>query len=89
VLPSTAIVARTEVSVEVRVGIADSPRELVVSSGLTPDEVEAQVADALKAGSGQLVLVDQKGARFVVPAARIAYVEIGPSDARRVGFVAG
>ncbi|GAA3871023.1 DUF3107 domain-containing protein [Saccharothrix violaceirubra] len=71
---------------EVRVGIADSPRELQVSSGLTPDEVEAQVADALKSGSGQLTLVDQKGARFVIPAARIAYVEIGPSDARRVGF---
>ena len=74
---------------EVRVGIADSPRELVVSSGLSPEEVESQVADALKAGTGQLVLVDQKGARYVVPAARIAYVEIGPSDARRVGFVSG
>ncbi|WP_158849261.1 DUF3107 domain-containing protein [Saccharothrix deserti] len=74
---------------EVRVGIADSPRELVVSSGLTPEEVEAQVADALKAGTGQLVLVDTKGARYVVPAARIAYVEIGPSDQRRVGFVSG
>jgi hypothetical protein len=80
---------RTEVSVEVRVGIADSPRELVVSSGLTPEEVEAQVQDALKAGTGQLVLVDQKGARYVVPAARIAYVEIGPSDSRRVGFISG
>ncbi|PSL54404.1 uncharacterized protein DUF3107 [Saccharothrix carnea] len=74
---------------EVRVGIADSPRELVVSSGLTPEEVEAQVADALKAGTGQLVLVDQKGARYLVPASRIAYVEIGPSDSRRVGFVSG
>jgi hypothetical protein len=80
---------RTEVSVEVRVGIADSPRELVVSSGLSPEEVEAQVAEALKAGAGQLVLVDQKGARYLVPAARIAYVEIGPADARRVGFVPG
>ena len=74
---------------EVRVGIADSPRELVVSSGLTPEEVEAQVADVLKAGTGQLVLVDTKGARYVVPATRIAYVEIGPSDSRRVGFISG
>ena len=69
---------RTEVSVEVRIGVADSPRELVVSSGLTPDEVEALVADAVKGKSGVLTLVDQKGARFVVPAARVAYVEIGP-----------
>lgn len=74
---------------EVRVGIADSPRELVVSSGLTPDEVETLVAGAFKEQSGQLVLVDQKGARFVIPTARISYVEIGPSDARRVGFTTG
>jgi uncharacterized protein DUF3107 len=79
----------TEVSVEVRVGIADSPRELVVSSGLTPDEVESLVAVAFKEQSGQLVLVDQKGARFVVPTTRISYVEIGPSDTRRVGFASG
>jgi len=33
--------------------------------------------------------VDQKGARFVVPTTRISYVEIGPSDTRRVGFTSG
>jgi hypothetical protein len=75
--------------VEVKVGVADSGRELVVSSGLTPDEVEALVSDALKNQSGVLALVDQKGARFVIPTARIAYVEIAPSDARRVGFTTG
>jgi hypothetical protein len=74
--------------VEVKVGVADSGRELVVSSGLTPDEVESLVADALKNQQGVLALVDQKGARFVIPTARIAYVEIGPSDSRRVGFAA-
>ncbi|GAA2697506.1 MULTISPECIES: DUF3107 domain-containing protein [Actinosynnema] len=73
---------------EVRVGVVDSPRELVVSSALTPEEVESQVGDALKAGSGLLTLVDQKGTRFVVPAARVAYVEIGPADGRKVGFAA-
>lgn len=74
---------------EVKVGVADSGRELVVSSGLTPDEVEALVSDALKNQSGVLALVDQKGARFVIPTARIAYVEIAPSDSRRVGFTTG
>ncbi|ACU34787.1 DUF3107 domain-containing protein [Actinosynnema pretiosum subsp. pretiosum] len=73
---------------EVRVGVVDSPRELVVSSALTPEEVESQVGDALKAGSGLLTLVDQKGTRFVVPATRVAYVEIGPADGRKVGFAA-
>jgi hypothetical protein len=75
-----------EVCVEVKVGIADTPREIVLNSDLTPDEVEALVADALKNPQGTLVLVDSKGARYVVPSARVAYVEIGKADVRRVGF---
>lgn len=73
---------------EVRIGVVESPRELVVTSGLTPEEVEALVSDAVHGKSGVLTLVDQKGARFVVPASRVAYVEIGPQDSRKVGFTA-
>lgn len=71
---------------EVKVGIADTPREIVLTSDLAPDEVEALVNDALKNPQGTLVLVDAKGARYVVPSARVAYVEIGKPDMRRVGF---
>lgn len=71
---------------EVKIGVADSPRELVVSSADSPDQVQAQVTEALRNGKGVLTLVDEKGRRYVVPATRIAYVEIGPGDSRRVGF---
>ncbi|GAA2972129.1 DUF3107 domain-containing protein [Actinokineospora diospyrosa] len=71
---------------EVKIGVADTARELVLSSSQTPDEVEALVADALRTGSGHLALVDDKGRRFVIPAARVAYVEIGSADSRKVGF---
>ncbi|MET8760953.1 DUF3107 domain-containing protein [Lentzea sp. NPDC004782] len=71
---------------EIRIGVADSPRELTVTSDLSPAEVEAQVADAVSGKSAVLSLVDAKGARFVVPAGRVAYVEIGPQDSRKVGF---
>ena len=71
---------------EVRIGVADSPREIVVTSELNPSEVETLVADAVSGKSRVLSLVDVKGARFVVPAGRVAYVEIGPQDSRRVGF---
>lgn len=74
---------------EVKIGVADSPRELVVSSALTPDEIEQLVSDALGHDSGTLTLVDDKGRRVVVPVGRIAYVDIAPADVRRVGFVAG
>lgn len=74
---------------EVKIGVADSPRELVVSSALSPDEIEKLVSDALRHDEGVLTLVDEKGRRVVVPVTRIAYVDIAPADARRVGFVAG
>lgn len=72
---------------EVKIGIAESPREIVLTSDLAPDEVEALVNDALKNPQGTLVMVDSKGARFMIPSARVAYVEIGKADSRRVGFV--
>jgi hypothetical protein len=75
-----------EVNVEVKVGVADTARELLINSSQTPEEVEALVADALKGSSSALTLVDDKGRRYVVPAARVAYVEIGSADSRRVGF---
>jgi hypothetical protein len=75
--------------VEVKIGIAESARELVVSSDQTPDEVQALVDDALKGADGLLRLVDDKGRRYLVRAAQIAYVEIAPAAAGRVGFAIG
>ena len=74
---------------EVKIGITDSPRELVFSSAQTPTEVEELVDAALREGSGLLSLNDERGRRFLISAARIAYVEIGVADARRVGFGVG
>ena len=71
---------------EVKIGVADSPRELVVSSADTPERVEALVTEALNGKQSLLSLADDKGRRYLVPAAKVAYVEIGPSDGRRVGF---
>ncbi|MEJ3656752.1 DUF3107 domain-containing protein [Actinomycetes bacterium KLBMP 9759] len=74
---------------EVKIGIAESARELVVSSDQTPDEVQDLVDAALSGKDGLLRLVDEKGRRYVVKAAQIAYVEIAPADARKVGFAIG
>ena len=74
---------------EVKIGVAESPRELILTSGQTPDEVEALVTEALKNNQALLTLVDEKGRRYVVPSAKVAYVEIAPADTRRVGFAVG
>lgn len=73
---------------EVKIGVTDSPRELTVISGQTPAEVEALVTSALGATDGILSLVDEKGRKFLIQASRVTYVEIGPSDSRKVGFAA-
>ena len=71
---------------DVKIGVTDTGRELVLSSGSSPDEIEALIGEALKNPSGTLVLIDDKGRRVIVPSAKIAYVEIAPADGRRVGF---
>ena len=74
---------------EVKIGVAESPRELVVSSSEAPDQVEALVTEALGNDQKLLTLTDDKGRRYVIPSSRIAYVEIGPGEGRRVGFSVG
>lgn len=74
---------------EVKIGVTDSPRELVFTSAQSPSEVEESVTAALSKGSDVLSLTDEKGRRFLIQAAKIAYVEIGVADTRRVGFGIG
>ncbi|MGW6461693.1 DUF3107 domain-containing protein [Streptomyces sp. NPDC055078] len=71
---------------EVKIGVQHAPREIVLESGQSAEDVERAVGDAL-AGKAQLLsLTDDKGRKVLVPADRIAYVEIGEPSARRVGF---
>ncbi len=71
---------------EVKIGVQYAARELVLESAQSPDEVAKAVSDALKADLGVLALVDDKGRRVLVPADKLAYVEIAESEQRRVGF---
>lgn len=71
---------------EVKIGVQYAVRELVLESAQSPDEVAKAVSDALKADLGVLTLVDEKGRRVLVPADKLAYVEIAESEQRRVGF---
>jgi hypothetical protein len=71
--------------VEIKIGIQQTARELSLESNQTSEEVEAAVAAALKDG-GILTLSDEKDRKVLVPADKIAYVEIGEPTGRRVGF---
>ncbi|WP_040781779.1 DUF3107 domain-containing protein [Nocardia pneumoniae] len=73
---------------EVKIGISDSPRELVINSAQTQEEVEALVSGALGGDGGVLSLADEKGRKFLIQASKVAYVEIGSPASGRVGFAA-
>jgi hypothetical protein len=72
--------------VEVKIGIADTGRELTVNVTASPEEIEEQVAESLRTPDGTLRLTDDKGRRVIVPSNKVAYVEVAPADSRRVGF---
>jgi hypothetical protein len=71
--------------VQVRIGVQSVPKELVVETSLSADEVEEAIADALSDQGGVFTL-KSKGGRVVVPAAKLAYVEIGDTDVPSMGF---
>lgn len=73
---------------EIKIGIADSNRELVFKSGQSAEDVQKAVEAALTAeGRSVLELDDEKGRRYLVATDRVAYVEIGETARRAVGFL--
>ena len=70
---------------EVKIGVQNAARELTVEVEDSTEAIEKLVADAVS-GEGVLALTDSKGRRVIVPAAKLAYVEIGHGTAGQVGF---
>ncbi|MER5973809.1 DUF3107 domain-containing protein [Streptomyces sp. NPDC002055] len=71
---------------EVKIGVQHAPREITLESGQPAEEIERAVADALGGKAQLLNLVDEHGRKVLIPADRLAYVEIGEPTARKVGF---
>ena len=71
--------------VEVKIGIQSVGRELVVETNTAEDEIAVALEDAVAKG-GVFTLMDHKGGRVLVPADKIAYIEFGGNEQRRVGF---
>lgn len=71
---------------EVKIGVQHAPREISIESSQPAVEVEKAVADALSGAAKLLTLSDEHGRKVLVPADRLAYVEIGEPAGRKVGF---
>jgi hypothetical protein len=77
-----------EEDVDVRIGVKSSPNVLEVSlADDTDGEAVREHIDKAFADGGTLWLTDRRGRQFGVPVDKVAYVEIGSSEAgRRIGF---
>ncbi|MEU3978556.1 DUF3107 domain-containing protein [Streptomyces sp. NPDC026672] len=73
---------------EVKIGVQHAPREIVLESGQSAEDVERVVAEALAGKTQLLSLEDERGRKILVPADRLAYVELGEPTVRKVGFSA-
>lgn len=73
---------------EVKIGIRNGSRELVIDSNQSATEITDAVAKVLNESAKFFTLTDSKGKLFVVPTDALAYVEIGAEEVRRVGFIA-
>ena len=70
---------------EVKIGIQSIPRELVLDTSSSPDELERSLLTALTNG-GMFVVRDDKGGKVLIPAEKIGYVELNGAEERRIGF---
>jgi hypothetical protein len=71
--------------VEIKVGILNVSREVIIESTATAAEVEKDFAKAVKDG-GLFTLTDERGRKVLIPAAQIGYLDIGQENVRHVGF---
>lgn len=72
---------------EIRIGIVNSPRELSIESDATQAEIRQLVEAGLASDAKLVALSDSKGKQYLIPAASIAYVEVGEAATRKVGFI--
>lgn len=70
---------------EIKIGISDVTRDVTIETEASAEEIAGRLSDALEKQS-LFEVTDTKGRRVIVPAAKIAYLDLGAPSARPVGF---
>ena len=74
---------------DVRIGVTQIAKELhlEMADDVDRDKLVADIEAQIASPEGVLWLTDRKGRRVGVPAAKLAYIEVGhPDEGHRVGF---
>ncbi len=72
---------------EVRIGVTQTPREIEIELGDGDrDQLVKDIEKAMADDDAVLWLTDRRGRTVGIPSAKVAYIEISPTEDRRVGF---
>jgi hypothetical protein len=69
--------------------VTQAPRELNIelAEDVDRDDLKSRIEAAMAGASDVLWITDKRGKDVVIPAAKIAYVELGSADSdRKIGF---
>lgn len=72
---------------DIRIGLADAPRELTIELGdeTSADDVKTQIESGVTAG-GMIWLTDRKGRQIGFRADKVTFVDLSTDSAPRMGF---
>ena len=70
---------------EVKIGIQMAPRELVIETTMSAEELHRALTLAL-AEQQVFVIADKRGGTVLVPPDKIAYIELDQAEPRKIGF---
>ncbi len=70
---------------EIKIGIQMAPRELVLETTASVQEIKQALTAALT-NNTVFEIADKRGGTVLVPPDKIAYVELDQGEPRRVGF---
>jgi len=74
--------------VDVRIGVTYTAKEIDVEldDDIDREKLRSDIEAALANEAGVLWLTDRRGRHVGVPSAKVAFVEIGSPEERRIGF---
>jgi len=70
---------------DISIGVQHVARDISLESEESAEAITAKVTEAINS-DGLLQLSDARGRIVLVPANKIAYIDLGPVTGRRVGF---
>ncbi|RAV33414.1 DUF3107 domain-containing protein [Corynebacterium heidelbergense] len=75
---------------QIKIGLVHNPRELLITSDKSQEEILPQLEQFLAAAednNATTTLEDSKGSKFILSRPQVAYIEVGTSERRSVGFI--